>query len=131
MKSTHPQIKNKKLIIRPTQTTNVILTSHEKHFKRENKAIVEFYHDDFLDHYSEIERLDNLEKTECFGKNGKLFSRIIIEFEAKGKPIKENQYIEKTLSLNMTGLRTKFNPLQKFIYFLPNPIEPFNWAFNK
>lgn len=90
----NPQIKNKTLIIKPKQKNNVISSSHEKHFRREGKEIIEYYYDDILDHYAEIVRLDNIKKIECFGQNGKFISRIIIEYDNNGKPIKEKQHIK-------------------------------------
>lgn len=90
----NPEIKNKLLTFSSKHFLNFKNTSHEKHFERQNKKVIEYYYDGELDHYAEIEQTSKFKKTECYSRNGRLFSQEIIEFNKVGKPIKTKQYIK-------------------------------------
>ena len=95
-------VKNKMLIFNKRPFIRRVVNSHERHFQRDGKDVVEYYSEDELWMYSETERKGQLEICKCYGDDGEMFSREIIEYDKDG-----NEISEESLVYNADGTKTE------------------------
>jgi hypothetical protein len=93
LEDSNSQIVNKQLIISKTHFEDFATLFYEKHFYKNNIKTIEYYSQDEMDSYFEIEKTNEYKITKGFSPKGKMFSREKIEYNNKGKAITEEQLI--------------------------------------
>ena len=94
LKDNDPEIRKKVLIISVKTFTEPIFLSYEKHKKKGDKKIIEYYYNDSLDIYSETTSIHAIEVTRFFTAEGFLFSIDKTYFDTSGKVKSAYRYLQ-------------------------------------
>lgn len=103
LEDSNSQVLNKKLIISKTHFKDFVTLFYEKHFYQDDKKIIEYYSNNEMDSYFEIEKTADYRISKGFSPQGKMFSREKIEYNNQGKAITEEQLI-----YNADGTKTEY-----------------------
>jgi len=103
LEDSNSQIVNKKLIISKTHFKDFATLFYEKHFFKNDKKIIEYYSNDEMESFFEIEKTSEYRISKGFSSKGKMFCKEKIEYNKQGKAITEEQLI-----YNADGTKTDY-----------------------